>query len=117
MAGAAGAFYAHYTTFVSVEPFLFNHMIEVLAMVAVGGMASMSGPIVGAVLLTLLPEALRDLAAFRMVLYGILLMLVIGLRPQGLVAGWSPLLRGRLRLTLGRRRASERSATAGAAPE
>ncbi|MDQ3810768.1 MAG: branched-chain amino acid ABC transporter permease [Chloroflexota bacterium] len=89
MAGAAGAFYAQYTTFVSVEPFLFNHMIEVLAMVAIGGMATMSGPIVGAVLLTLLPEALRDLAAFRMVLYGILLIIVIGLRPQGLVAGWS----------------------------
>jgi len=88
MAGAAGAFYAHYTTFVSVEPFLFNHQIEVLAMVAIGGMGTMAGPIVGAVLLTLLPEALRDLAAFRMVLYGMLLILVIGLRPQGLVGGW-----------------------------
>jgi branched-chain amino acid transport system permease protein len=75
-------------------------MIEVLAMVAIGGMATMSGPIVGAVLLTLLPEALRDLAAFRMVLYGILLMTVIGLRPQGLVAGWS--LRSTLSLPWGR---------------
>jgi ABC-type branched-subunit amino acid transport system permease subunit len=88
MAGAAGAFYAHYTTFVSVEPFLFNHMVEVLAMVAIGGIGTLAGPIVGAVLLTLLPEALRELAAFRMVLYGILLILVIGLRPQGLVGGW-----------------------------
>jgi branched-chain amino acid transport system permease protein len=43
---------------------------------------------VGAIVLTLLPEALRDLAAFRMVLYGILLVLVIGLRPRGLVGGW-----------------------------
>jgi ABC-type branched-subunit amino acid transport system permease subunit len=88
MAGAAGAFYAHYTTFVSVEPFLFNHMIEVLAMVAIGGIGTMAGPIVGAVVLTLLPEALRDLAAFRMVLYGILIILVIGLRPRGLVGSW-----------------------------
>jgi branched-chain amino acid transport system permease protein len=85
IAGAAGAFYAHYTTFVSVEPFLLNHMIELMAMVAIGGMGTMAGPIVGAVILTLLPEALRDLAAFRMVLYGILLMLVIWLRPQGLM--------------------------------
>jgi branched-chain amino acid transport system permease protein len=95
MAGAAGAFYAHYTTFVSVEPFLFNHMIEVLAMVAIGGIGTLAGPIVGAVLLTLLPEALRDLAAFRMVLYGILLILVIGLRPRGLVGGWPAALRWR----------------------
>jgi branched-chain amino acid transport system permease protein len=63
-------------------------MIEVLAMVAIGGIGSLAGPIVGAVVLTLLPEALRDLAAFRMVLYGILLILVIGLRPRGLVGGW-----------------------------
>lgn len=88
MAGAAGAFYAHYTTFVSVEPFLFSHMIEVLAMVAIGGIGTLAGPIVGAIVLTLLPEALRDLAAFRMVLYGVLLILVIGLRPRGLVGGW-----------------------------
>jgi ABC-type branched-subunit amino acid transport system permease subunit len=100
MAGATGAFYAHYTTFVSVEPFLFNHMIEVLAMVAIGGIGSLAGPIVGAVLLTLLPEALRDLAAFRMVLYGILLILVIGLRPRGLVGGWP----GGVRRALGWRR-------------
>jgi ABC-type branched-subunit amino acid transport system permease subunit len=95
MAGAAGAFYAHYTTFVSVEPFLFNHMIEVLAMVAIGGIGTLAGPIVGAIVLTLLPEALRDLAAFRMVLYGILLILVIGLRPRGLVGSWPDVLRWR----------------------
>lgn len=84
IAGATGALYAHYTTFVSVEPFLFNRMIEVLAMVAVGGMATTAGPILGAVVLTLLPEALRDLAALRMVFFGALLMLFIWLWPQGL---------------------------------
>ncbi len=87
IAGATGALYAHYTTFVSVEPFLLSHMIELMAMIAVGGMGSAAGPVLGAVLLTLLPEALRDLAAFRMVLYGVLLMLVIWLRPQGLLGG------------------------------
>lgn len=84
-AGAAGGLYAHYTTFVSVEPFLLHHMIEVLAMVAIGGMGTLAGPIVGAALLTLLPEVLRDLAAYRMVLYGVLLMVVIWLRPQGIL--------------------------------
>lgn len=84
-AGAAGALYAHYITFVSVEPFQLPHTITLLAMVAVGGIATTTGPIVGAVLLTLLPELLRGLADLRMVLFGVLLMLVIWLRPQGLL--------------------------------
>lgn len=91
IAGGTGALYAHYTTFVSVEPFLITHMIETLAMVAIGGMATTAGPILGAVLLTLLPEALRDLAGLRMVFFGALLMLFIWLRPRGLVGileGW-----------------------------
>ncbi len=120
MAGAAGAFYAHYTTFVSVEPFLFSHMIEVLAMVAIGGIGTFAGPVVGALLLTVLPEALRELAAFRMVLYGILLIVVIGFRPQGLVGGWPTTLRGALPFTRSDRggRASVRSGAAiGSTPE
>jgi branched-chain amino acid transport system permease protein len=64
-------------------------------MVAIGGIGTLAGPIVGAIVLTLLPEALRDLAAFRMVLYGILLILVIGLRPRGLVGSWPDVLRWR----------------------
>ncbi len=103
IAGAAGALYAHYTTFVSVEPFLLTHMIELMAMVAVGGMGTTAGPIVGAALLTLLPEALRDLAAFRMVLYGVLLMLVIWLRPQGIMGGGNATWVGRIRPALTRR--------------
>jgi branched-chain amino acid transport system permease protein len=93
IAGAAGTLYAHYTTFVSVEPFLIIHMIELLAMVAVGGMGTLAGPVVGAVLLSLLPEMLRDLAALRMVVFGALLMLIMWLRPQGLLGG-VPVFRG-----------------------
>jgi hypothetical protein len=62
-------------------------------MVAVGGMGTLGGPVLGAVLLSLLPEALRDLAALRMVVFGALLMLIMWLRPQGLLGG-VPLLRG-----------------------
>lgn len=93
-AGAAGALYAHYITFVSVEPFQLTHTIALLAMVAVGGIATIPGPIVGAVLLALLPELLRGLADLRMVLYGVLLMLVIWLRPQGLLGSGALLARG-----------------------
>ncbi len=98
IAGVAGALYAHYITFVSVEPFKFSQMIALLAMVAIGGMGTTAGPIVGAILLTLLPEALRGLDALRMVIYGALLMLSIRLRPEGLMGGgysFGRLLRGR----------------------
>ncbi len=103
IAGAAGVLYAQYTTFVSVEPFLIARMIELLAMVAIGGMGTLAGPVVGAVVLTVLPEVLRDLAGLRMVLYGVLLMLVVWLRPQGLLGGgttWLRSPRARLRLRL-----------------
>ncbi|MDI3341009.1 MAG: branched-chain amino acid ABC transporter ATP-binding protein/permease [Sphaerobacter sp.] len=85
IAGLAGALYAHYITFVSVEPFQLEQTIALLAMVAVGGLGTTWGPVAGAILLTLLPELLRGLAELRMVVYGGLLMLVVWLRPQGLL--------------------------------
>jgi len=101
IAGVAGALYAHYITFVSVEPFQLEQTIALLAMVAVGGMGTTWGPVVGAALLTLLPEVLRDFAELRMVIYGALLMLVVWLRPQGLLgrgpSRWGLKLPGRTR--------------------
>jgi ABC-type branched-subunit amino acid transport system permease subunit len=85
IAGAAGALHAHYLTYVSMEPFQFTHTVTLLAMVAVGGVATVFGPILGAGLLTFLPEWLRGLAELRMVLYGALLLLFVLLRPQGLL--------------------------------
>jgi branched-chain amino acid transport system permease protein len=112
IAGAAGALYAHYTTFVSVEPFLIHHMVEVLAMVAIGGLGTTAGPIVGAVVLTALPELLRELASLRMVLFGALLMLFIWLRPQGLVGGGGEWLLGIRRTFVTRGKGKEEPADA-----
>jgi ABC-type branched-subunit amino acid transport system permease subunit len=85
IAGAAGALYAHYLTFVSVDPFQFSHTITLLAMVTVGGVGTIYGPIAGAAVLTFLPEWLRGLADQRMVLFGALLILSVLVRPQGLL--------------------------------
>jgi branched-chain amino acid transport system permease protein len=121
VAAFAGALDTHLNFFVDPTEYAFNRAVLVLVFAVVGGVATVAGPIVGAVLLTLAPEALRDLAALRMVLYGILLMLVIGLRPAGLVGGW-PAAAGRLlhggrllRRRGGRERA--RGAALGSAPE
>lgn len=83
-AGIAGSFYAHYTTFIDPHTFSFSESIVILAMVVLGGMGSIPGAVIGAVLLTLLPELLRDMAEYRMIVYGLLMMAVVLIRPQGL---------------------------------
>jgi branched-chain amino acid transport system permease protein len=93
MAGAAGSLYAHYTRFVSPEVFLFTYTVTMVIMVVAGGKGTLTGPVVGAVLFTVLPEALREATSWQwqMVLYGVLLILTIVFLPKGIVpavAGW-----------------------------
>jgi branched-chain amino acid transport system permease protein len=68
---------------------LYAESINVILMVIIGGMGTMVGPIFGAILLTALPEVLRAVADYRMVLYGLLLMLVMIFLPGGLMAALS----------------------------
>lgn len=89
LAGVAGAFFAHYTTFVSPGSFTLVESILVLSILVFGGMGSVEGSIVGAVLLTVAPEVFRFLAEYRMVIYGALLLALILFRPQGLLGGIS----------------------------
>lgn len=84
-AGAAGALYAHYATFVSSESFDLGASISVLAMVVVGGLGRLLGPVVGAVLLTLIPELMRFTAEYRMLLYGLMLVAIMRYLPHGLL--------------------------------
>ena len=95
MAGAAGGLYAHYTRFVSPEVFLFTYTVTMVIMVVAGGKGTLSGPIVGAVIFTVLPEALRELTSWQwqMLLYGVLLIATLFFMPQGIV----PTLRDRWR--------------------
>jgi len=87
MAGLAGGLYAHYTRFVIPEVFLFSYTVTMVIMVVAGGKGTLAGPVVGAVLFTALPEALRALTSWQwqMLLYGILLIAVLAFMPRGIV--------------------------------
>jgi len=84
IAGLAGAFYAHFVSFISADQFGMSESFLILTMVALGGTGSIIGPIIGAIILMVIPEAFRFLAEFRGVLYGAILILVIVVKPEGL---------------------------------
>jgi len=87
MAGLGGSLYAHYTRFVSPEVFLFTYTVTMVIMVIAGGKGTLAGPLVGAVLFTALPEALRAAASWQwqMLAYGLLLVLLVFFLPRGIV--------------------------------
>lgn len=87
MAGLAGGLYAHYTRFVSPEVFLFNYTVTMVIMVIAGGKGTLAGPVVGALLFTALPEALRAATSWQwqMLAYGVLLVLLVFFLPRGIV--------------------------------
>jgi branched-chain amino acid transport system permease protein len=85
LAGFGGALYAHFVGFVSPDHFTFDTTVLVLAMVVIGGKRSIWGVVVGAVLLTALPEILRDFQDWYPTIYGILLLLTLWLAPNGLM--------------------------------
>jgi len=84
-AGIAGGLFAHYLTAVNPNSFTFLKSIEVVAMVVLGGMGSISGSILAAIVLTLAPEVLRPVRDYRMVLYSLMLIVLMITRPQGLL--------------------------------
>ncbi len=83
-AGVAGALFAHYT-YLHTNSFTFMKSIEVIVMVVLGGMGSLTGSLLGAALLTALPEALRFASAERLIVYSILLIVLMIARPQGIL--------------------------------
>jgi branched-chain amino acid transport system permease protein len=83
-AGVAGGLYGHFKQTISPGGFDFNRSIEIVVMVILGGMGNTVGVILAAVLLTLLPEVLRPVAEYRMILYSFLLIVLMLARPQGL---------------------------------
>jgi branched-chain amino acid transport system permease protein len=87
LAGMAGSLYAHYTRFVSPEVFLFTYTVTMVIMVVAGGKGTLSGPLVGAVMFTVLPEALREATSWQwqMLAYGVVLVLLVFFLPRGIV--------------------------------
>jgi branched-chain amino acid transport system permease protein len=94
-AGVAGGLFAHYLSYLNPGTFTFLKSIEVIAMVVLGGMGSLSGSVLAATVLTLLPEVLRPVKDYRMVIYSLLLIVLMITRPQGLLGtrelSWSRL--------------------------
>lgn len=91
-AGVAGALYAHFTNFISPSSFTYLQSVNVVIMVVLGGMGSMTGSILGAIFVTALPEILRPLQEItgvdlRMVIYSLFLIFAMILRPKGLFGG------------------------------
>ena len=84
-AGVAGALYAHYDSYLNPSSFTFLRSIEIIAMIVLGGMGSVSGAILAAIALTVLPEALRPVKEYRMVIYAALLIVLMITRPSGIL--------------------------------
>lgn len=96
-AGIAGVLFAHYNKFLHTNDFQFIKSFEIIIMIVIGGMGSMTGAILGAIIVTLLPELLRQLpdiqigatvikfADLRLVIFALILILTMILRPQGIL--------------------------------
>jgi branched-chain amino acid transport system permease protein len=85
LAGLAGAFEAHSTTFIAPGEFGFDAAVTILSYALLGGVDSPLGPVLGAVILTLLPELLRPLQDFRLAMNGLIIVLAVLFMPRGLL--------------------------------
>ena len=83
-AGTAGGLYGHLKLTITPSGFDFTKSIEIVVMVILGGMGNTPGVILAAILLTVLPEALRAVDQYRMIIYSVLLVVLMLVRPRGL---------------------------------
>lgn len=88
IAGLAGAFYAQYITF--IHPSIYTTMAsqELIVMIIFGGLGSLPGTFLGAITLTLLPELMRELMEYRMLVYGALMVIMMIVKPDGLLGNF-----------------------------
>lgn len=91
IAGLAGCFYPGFVGTLVPDAFGIIESFTMMAMVIVGGAGTMIGPVIGAVLLTFLPELLRDFGELRLMVYGLALTLVVLFMPGGIVQAWHSL--------------------------
>ncbi len=85
MAGVAGGLFAHYLMYIHTNSFTFIKSFEIIIMIVIGGLGSITGSILGAVLFISLTEGLRQFAQYRMVLFSLLLIVIMIVRPQGIL--------------------------------
>jgi len=82
--GLAGGLYAHMVGFISPDTFVQNTSVILITMLLFGGSGNLFGPVLGAAIITIIQEGLQFLADFRMLIYGIILLLIIQFQPQGI---------------------------------
>jgi branched-chain amino acid transport system permease protein len=104
IAGIGGGLYAHHFGYIEAQYFSISMSISIVLYVLFGGTQTVLGPLLGAAVFTLLPEVLRGSAQWRYVLFAAILIVVMVVRPQGLVTG------AQVRRMLGLRRRSEQPA-------
>jgi branched-chain amino acid transport system permease protein len=85
LAGLAGSIFAHHLATASYDSFKFTESVTLLAAVILGGMGTIPGAVLGASLLFVLPEKLREFSDYRLLAFGLALILIMRFRPQGLV--------------------------------
>ena len=86
LAGLAGTIKAHHDVSVTPDQFIFLESAFLLAAVVLGGMGTVAGVLIGATILKLLPEKLRFVADYRLLIFGLLLVLMMRFRPEGIIA-------------------------------
>ena len=86
VAGIAGGLAAHVTFYIGPKDFSYHRAVEILLFAVLGGSNVVWGPLLGAVILTTLPEVLRSVAAFREMIYGAILVSMMIFRPQGMLS-------------------------------
>jgi branched-chain amino acid transport system permease protein len=106
-AGVGGAMYAHYMTAMIPTNFNFMYSAEFLTEVIIGGTGSLTGSVVGATFLSVLPEAMRQFAKYRMLAYSVVLVLVMMFRPGGIFGKYEFSLTGTLSKVFGKKAKKE----------
>lgn len=92
LAGLAGAIYAHANSFISPDTFGFHMSIQLVLVVILGGAGTLLGPVIGSVIIVMLPEVL-ELEKLRLALYGVIMFVVLYFLPKGIAGTLLPLLR------------------------
>jgi len=87
LAGIGGGLYAHFLSYINPSDFSFLKSVDILSMIVLGGLGSVPGAVIGAIVLSAAPEFLRFMSQYRMLVYGALLVFLMVFRPNGLVGG------------------------------
>lgn len=85
LAGLAGALFAHVMGYISPSDFSYHRAVEILIFTVFGGSEIIIGSVFGAIFLTLIPEVLRFVSEYRYIIYGIMLVILMAVRPQGIL--------------------------------